>query len=492
MSESQFEKKEIVKKSADFDRWYTDVILKAELADYSPVKGCMVIRPYGFAIWENIQKEFDRMIKVAGVENAYFPLFIPYSFLKKEKEHVAGFSPQLAVVTIGGGEKLAEPLVVRPTSETIMYAMYAKWINSWRDLPILINQWNNIVRWERRTYLFLRTTEFLWQEGHTVHETKKEAMEFTLKALHWYKDLYEKFMAMFPIFGLKSQSEKFAGGLSTYAVEFLMPDGLALQGATSHFLGQNFSKVFNISFQNRQGKIDFAWQTSWGLSTRSIGGLIMAHGDDQGLVLPPNIAPIQVIIIPIKENSAIAKFCAEIADGLKKQHIRVKIDDRSEKTVGWKFNEWELKGVPIRIEVGDKEVESGQLTVVRRDTHKKSSFPLSNPSTSVHSEVHCELLGASLSHLFAEIQKDLYEKHKKFVTDNTYETDDYAEFKKIMKTKRGFLYAFWCGDASCEAKIKEETKASTRALPLAAKEERGSCIYCGKPSNYRWYFAQAY
>ncbi len=476
-----FEKKEIVKKSVNFDRWYTDVILKAELADYSPVKGCMVIRPYGYAIWEGIQREFDRMIKEAGVENAYFPLFIPYSFLEKEKEHVAGFSPQLAVVTHGGGEKLAEPLVVRPTSETIMYSMYAKWISSWRDLPVLINQWNNVVRWEKRTYLFLRTTEFLWQEGHTVHETKEEAVAFTLKALSWYQALCENYLAMYPLSGIKSESEKFAGGVNTYAVEFLMPDGLALQGATSHFLGQNFSKVFDISFQSRSGQRQFAWQTSWGLSTRVIGGLIMVHGDDQGLVLPPNIAPVQAVIIPIKNDPKLIEFCHKIKDALVPKDIRIKVDLRDEKTVGWKFNEWELKGVPVRIEVGKKEVESGKLTVYRRDIGQKFLLDLSN-------------LG-NLSQTLAEIQKNLYNRHKKLVEENTAVVSTFDEFKNIMKTKRGLLLSYWCGDSSCEAKIKAETKATTRVLPLSAKDEKdkeGRCIYCGKSASKRWYFAQAY
>lgn len=474
-----FEKKQITKKSVDFDRWYTDVILKAELADYSPVKGCMVIRPYGYAIWENIQKEFDRMTKTAQVENAYFPLFIPLSFLQKEKEHIKGFSPQLAIVTHGGGEKLAEPLVVRPTSETIMYSMYAKWISSWRDLPVLINQWNNVVRWEKRTFLFLRTTEFLWQEGHTAHETQEQAIDFALKALDWYKTLYEDYLAMYPIVGVKSESEKFAGGKKTYAVEILMPDGLALQGATSHNLGQNFAEVFNITFQNREGKEDFVWQTSWGLSTRSIGGLIMSHGDDQGLILPPNIAPIQIVIIPIRPNCPITQFC----DGLKKQleekGIRVKIDDREEKTVGWKFNEWELKGVPIRIEVGEREVESNKLTVYRRDLSTKEQISSLSP------------LGY-LNDLLKSIQNSLFAKRKIFVEDNTHQVDDYTKFKEIMTTKKGLIQAFWCEDTICEQKIKEETKATTRVLPLDAREENGKCIYCGKKASHRWYFAQAY
>lgn len=474
-----FEKKAITKKSVDFDRWYTDVILKAELADYAPVKGCMVIRPYGYAIWENIQKALDGMIKKGGVENAYFPLFIPYSFLKKEKEHVEGFSPQLAVVTIGGGEKLSEPLVVRPTSETIMYAMYAKWVSSWRDLPILINQWNNVVRWEKRTYLFLRTTEFLWQEGHTAHESEKEALDFTLRALHWYKRLYEEYLAISPIVGVKSESEKFAGGKKTYAVELLMPDGKALQGATSHNLGQNFSKVFKIAFQNREGRNDFVWQTSWGLTTRSIGALIMSHGDDQGLILPPKVAPIQVVIIPISQNRAIAKYCDNLKKSLEEERIRVKVDDREEKTVGWKFNEWELKGVPIRVEVGKSEIKSGELTVYRRDNNEKLKMRKAK-------------LISDLSDLLDKIQRNLYEARKRFMEDNTHKIDDYGEFKEIMKTKKGLLYAFWCESSTCEAKIKEETKATTRVLPLEAKEERGRCIYCGRSAKNRWYFAQAY
>lgn len=474
-----FEKKEIKKKSTEFDKWYTDVILKAKLADYAPVKGCMVIRPYGYAIWESIQRVFDVMIKAAGVENAYFPIFIPYSFLQKEKKHVEGFSPQLAVVTHGGGEKLAEPLVVRPTSETVMYDMYAKWVSSWRDLPVLINQWNNVVRWEKRTYLFLRTTEFLWQEGHTAHETEGEAEKFALQALDWYKSIYEDYMAIYPLVGIKSESEKFAGGKKTWAVELLMPDGKALQGATSHNLGQNFAKVFKIQFQNREGKNDFVWQTSWGLSTRSIGGLIMVHGDDQGLVLPPKIAPVQVVIVPISDDPRIISFCDKLEQDLKKQNLIVKTDNRWEKTIGWKFNEWELKGAPVRVELGLKELESGELTIFRRDTNEKLKIKTGNLKTEIPK-------------LLDDIQKSLYGKSKKFVEDNTHEVSDYEVFKEIMKTKRGLIKAFWCEDAGCEAKIKGETKASTRLLPLDAGQEKGECIYCKKPSIHRWYFAQAY
>ncbi len=485
MLSEQSVKKEIAKKSVNFDRWYTDVILKAELADYAPVKGCMIIRPYGYAIWEHIVKAFDEMIKKAGVENAYFPVFIPISFLQKEKEHIQGFSPQLAVVTVGGGEKLAEPLVVRPTSETVMYAMYSKWISSWRDLPLLINQWNNIVRWEKRTFLFLRTTEFLWQEGHTVHETKKEAFNFALKALDWYRQIYQNYLAISPIVGVKSASEKFAGGDTTWAVELLMPDGLALQGATSHYLGQNFAKVFHISFQNRQGKNEYVYQTSWGLSTRSIGALIMAHGDDHGLVLPPAIAPIQVIIIPIKQNQKIINYCANLKKELEKQDARVKIDERMEKTVGWKFNEWELKGVPIRIEVGEQEVEKNILTVFRRDTGAKTRFLLKSLT--------------SLKNLLFQIQANLLDKTTRFSRKNTSDIDSYDQFKEIMRTKKGLLYAFWCEDPICEKKIKDETKATTRVLPLEAVNKKspffnkeGKCVYCGKPASNRWYFAQAY
>jgi prolyl-tRNA synthetase len=475
---SSFDKRLIAKKSEDFDRWYTDVILQAELADYSPVKGCMVIRPYGYAIWENVQKIFDAMTKTGGVENAYFPLFIPLSFLLKEKDHVEGFSPQLAIVTHGGGEKLAEPLVVRPTSETIMYSMYSKWISSWRDLPLLINQWNNVVRWEKRTFLFLRTTEFLWQEGHTVHETEKDAVDFTLRALEWYRRLYEDYFGIYTIVGIKSESEKFAGGVKTYAIELLMPDGLALQAATSHYLGQNFSKVFGISFQNREGKNDFGHQTSWGLSTRSIGGLIMSHGDDQGLVLPPRLAPIQVVIVPVKNEEKILKYCEKLKDDLDKQEIRAKVDVRETKSMGWKLNEWELKGVPVRVVVGQKEMENGQLSVLRRDTMEKILMPVSSIK--------------EISNLLEKIQKNLFETRRKFVLDHIKKVDDYEVFKETMKKEKGLLYAFWCEKSSCELKIKEETKASTRVLPLEAKVEKGKCIYCGAPAFHRWYFAQAY
>ena len=479
-----FEKKEITKKSQDFARWYNDVVLKAELADYGTVKGCMVIRPYGFALWENIQKVLDSMIKRAGVPNAYFPLFIPESFLRKEKEHIQGFSPQLAVVTIGGGEELKEKLVVRPTSETVMYSMFSKWITSWRDLPFKINQWCNIVRWEQRTYLFLRTTEFLWQEGHTAHATEKEAIREVLARLSDYKTLYEDYLAMPAVSGVKSESEKFPGAKDTYTLEFLMPDGKVLQGCTSHNLGQNFAKVFGVSFQDKDGRRQFVWQTSWGLSTRAIGGLIMTHGDDNGLILPPKIAPIQVVIIPI--TNLCLKICQKLKEELGKEGIRVEIDDREEQTVGWKFNEWELKGVPLRVEVGEKEIEAGEVTVVRRDTGENVKCQM------MSSKVETSNVKSEIQNLLGEIQENLYLRAKKFLEENTHEVESYEEFKKIMETKRGFLKFFWCQGRTCEEKIKRETHASPRLLPLSAKKENGRCLICGRPAPFRWFFSQAY
>lgn len=480
----QFEKKELKKKSVNLSDWYTDVILKAELADYAPVKGCMVIRPYGYALWEAVQEALNQMMKSAGVQNAYFPLFIPQSLLEKEKQHVEGFSPELAVVTIAGGEELKDPLVVRPTSETIMYAMYAKWVHSWRDLPILINQWNNVVRWEKRTYLFLRTTEFLWQEGHTVHETEDQAIDMVMKALEWYRRIYEEYFAMPVILGRKSEGEKFAGAKKTLTIEALMPDGKALQGATSHNLGQNFSKPFEISFQNKEGKLEFVWQTSWGLSTRSLGALFLTHGDDSGVVLPPNIAQIQVVIMPIlRKDSTNAKellaYCDEMKDELIEKGVRVRIDAREEPSAGRRFNEWEVKGVPLRFEVGEKELEAKSVTVARRDTGEKQT-------------IGCDKISVTTRKLLGDIQTALFTKAKKFLTDNTHDVGTFEEFKKIMSTTRGFIRAFWCEEAGCEAEIKAETKASTRCLPLDAKNEKGTCVHCGKPAPHRWIFAQAY
>ncbi len=478
-----FEKKELKKKSENLSDWYTDVILKAKIADYAPVKGCMVIRPYGYAVWEATQDALNRMMKSAGIENAYFPLFIPHSLLEKEKEHVKGFSPELAVVTIGGGEKLKDPLVVRPTSETIMYDMYAKWVHSWRDLPVLINQWNNVVRWEKRTYLFLRTTEFLWQEAHTAHESEKEAIDMVMKGLDWYRQIYEDYFAMPVVLGRKSETEKFAGAKTTFTVEALMPDGKALQGGTSHNLGQNFSKAFEISYQTKDGKTDVVWQTSFGFSTRSLGGLFLTHGDDSGLILPPKIAPIQVVIIPIYKGDEgrekLLDYCGEIRDALVGQGMRVRLDDRENQSVGRKFNEWEVKGVPVRLEIGSKEMTDRAVTIARRDTGQK------------HVVERKDFLPL-IEKILKDIQSELFAKAKVFLEANTRDVSQFSEFEEIMRTTRGFIRAFWCEDASCEAAIKEKTKASTRCLPLDAEKEKGICVHCGKPAVHRWLFGQSY
>jgi prolyl-tRNA synthetase len=479
--EKIFEKKELIKKSENFSEWYIDVILKSELADYAPVRGCMVLKPYGYSIWENIQKILDEEIKKAGVKNAYFPLFIPESLLRKEKEHVKGFSPELAVVTIGGGEELKEKLVVRPTSETIIYEMFAKWIHSWRDLPLKINQWVNVVRWEKRTRFFLRTTEFLWQEGHTVHATHEEAFEEVMRALKMYVDFYRHCLAIDGIYGKKSESEKFPGAKDTFTFEMLMPDGKALQGCTSHDLGQNFAKVFNIKFKGKDGKEKIAWQTCWGLSTRCIGAMIMVHGDDAGLIIPPKVAPIQVIIVPIFQGEKIDKKLEKEVENLKNilKNFKVEADLRKEYSPGWKFNEWELKGVPLRIEIGPRELREKRATLVRRDTGErlKSSF---------------STLPKRVKKVLELIQENLFLRSQRFLKENTREVKSFEEFKEIIETKKGFIKAFWCENPNCEAKIKEETKATTRCLPLEAPEEKGKCIYCGKRAKRKWVFAQAY
>ena len=478
--EKVFEKKHLVKKSENFSQWYVDVILKAGLADYAPVRGCQVIKPYGFAIWENIQNILDAKIKEAGVKNAYFPLFIPEKFLKKEKEHIKGFSPELAVVTIGGGKTLKEKLIVRPTSETVIYQMFSQWIKSWRDLPLMINQWCNVVRWEMRPRLFLRTTEFLWQEGHTVHQTHQEALEEVNRALKIYVDFYRDYLAIDGIFGKKSESEKFPGAKDTYTYEMLMPDGKALQGCTSHDLGQNFAKVFNIKFLDKKGKEKIAWQTCWGLSTRSIGALIMVHGDDNGLIIPPKIAPIQIIIISIFGKKIADKILEEKIKKVKEilKNFKVGVDLRKEYSIGWKFNEWELKGVPLRIEIGQKEIKEKKVSLVRRDNNERISASF-------------ESLAEVVKETLDSIQKNLFLKSAQYLKENTREVFEYKDFVDIMKKEKGFLKAFWCEDAKCEAKIKEETKATTRVLPSLSKE-KGKCIYCGKSAKRKWIFAQAY
>ncbi|MGC8930072.1 MAG: proline--tRNA ligase [Dictyoglomus sp.] len=473
---------ELTSQKEDFSKWYTEVVLKADLVDYSPVKGCMVIKPYGYAIWENIQRILDEKIKETGHVNAYFPLFIPKSFLEKEAEHVEGFSPQVAWVTKGGDEDLFEPLAVRPTSEAIICSMYSKWIQSWRDLPILINQWANVVRWEKETRPFLRTTEFLWQEGHTAHRTFEEAEEEALRMLNVYKEFVENDLAIPVIAGKKTENEKFAGALHTYSIEVLLADGRALQAGTSHNLGQHFAKAFDIMFQDVDGERKYVWQTSWGVSTRLIGALIMTHGDDYGLVLPPRVAPYQIVIIPIWKNETdkvkVYNYIDEIYEVLKK-YFRVKVDRDEEHTPGWKFNEWELKGVPVRLEIGPKEVEKQEIYVARRDLRTKISIRREN-------------MIQDLENLLKDIQKTLFERALKFREENTYEINNFEEFKKIMDTKRGFVKASWCGDGECELKIKELTGATIRNIPLDWKEEEGKCILCGRETKIKALFAKAY
>lgn len=464
--------------NTDLSEWYNDVVLKSELADYAPVKGCMIIRPYGYALWEGIQKFMDPLIKEHGVKNAYFPLFIPMHYLEKEKEHVEGFTPQLAVVTIGGGKKLEEALAVRPTSETIMYDMYKKWTNSWREMPVLINQWCNIVRWEKRTYIFLRTSEFLWQEGHCAHLTHEENMETVMWALNMYEKTYNELLGIYGIKGIKSASEKFPGAGNTYTIECLMPNGKSLQAGTSHDLAQNFSKSFDWTVQDQNKDKIYPYQNSWGFSTRSIGGLILAHGDENGLKLPPNIAPIQVVIIPIPGHKNALDKSKEIFEVLKKD-FRVELDSYDGETAGYKFNHWELKGVPLRLEIGDRDVAAETVVLVRRDTGEKIT-------------VGIDKLNSSITKILADIQDSLFANHKKFTEDHTYTIDSYDEFKKIMDTTRGFIKAHWCGNPECEAEIKTETKATTRCLPLDAPEEEGKCIRCGQPSHHRWIFGLSY
>lgn len=462
----------------ELSEWFTDIILKSELADYAPVKGCMVIRPYGYALWEGIQQFLDKLIKEKGVKNAYFPLFIPMHYLQKEKEHVEGFSPQLAVVTIGGGEELTEKLAVRPTSETIMYDMYKKWTSSWRELPILINQWCNIVRWEKRTYLFLRTSEFLWQEGHCAHLTHEESNDMVMWALDTYEKTYNELMAMYGIKGKKSQSEKFPGAGDTFTFECMMPNGKALQACTSHDLGQNFSRSFDWTVQDKNGEKAYPWQNSWGLSTRAIGGLIMAHGDENGLKLPPQIAPIQVVVVPIPGHKTALNKAKEIFLELKKTY-RVELDLTEGETAGFKFNKWELKGVPLRIEIGDRDVTANSVILTRRDNSEKITLLIEN-------------LNSKISPILDDIQNSLYSAHKRFTEEHTFSVDSYDEFKKIMEGNRGFIKAHWCENSDCEAEIKKDTKATTRCLPLDTPEEEGKCIRCGKASHHRWLFALSY
>ena len=473
---------EITPQSEDFSRWYLDVVRRAELADYSPVKGCMVIRPYGYAIWELMQRALDDRFKATGHVNAYFPLFIPETLLRKEAAHVEGFAPQVAWVTHGGEEELEERLVVRPTSEAIIGTMYAKWIQSWRDLPLLVNQWGNVVRWEKVTRPFLRTTEFLWQEGHTAHETEQEAEDEALRMLGVYKDFAETELAMPVIDGRKSESEKFAGAVRTYSIEALMGDARALQAGTSHHLGQNFAKVFDITFQARDKSVQYVWQTSWGMSTRMVGGVIMTHGDDSGLILPPRVAPYQVVIVPIQRGNwreTVLPHAQSVQADLTAAGVRVMLDDRDAYTPGWKFAEWELRGVPLRLEIGPKDIEKSQVMLARRDTREKFTAPR-------------DQLVARIPETLSQIQSSLFERARRFQEERTTRTSSYEEFVRIMQGRPGFVIAPWCGRRPCEDDIKSETQATIRTLPLDGSPTSGTCLKCGAPAQEEAYFAKAY
>jgi prolyl-tRNA synthetase len=474
---------EITRQSENFSQWYLDVVRRAELADYTEVKGCMAIRPYGYAIWELIQQAFDKRFKATGHVNAYFPLFIPANLLNKEKEHVEGFTPQVAWVTKGGDEDLAEPLAIRPTSEVIIGTCYAKWIKSWRDLPVLINQWANVVRWEKVTRPFLRTTEFLWQEGHTAHETEQEALDETLKILKLYKDVAENVLGMSVLDGLKSESEKFAGADRTYSIEALMGEGRALQAGTSHLLGQNFAKAFDITFQARDKTLQHVWTTSWGVSTRLIGGLIMTHGDDNGLILPPKVAPYQVVIVPIPKGNwqeTVLPKCREIADALRAAGIRVMLDDRDAYTPGWKYAEWELRGVPLRLEVGPRDIQNNQVFSSRRDVKAKAALPIDG-------------LPGAVRTLLDTIQADLQARSRAFREEHTTRVDTYDEFKAAMDGRPGFVVVPWAHNAANEAQVKTDTQATLRNVPFSEGTPAGKrCMFSGAPADVYAYFAKAY
>ena len=488
--------KGLTSRNTDYSQWYNELVSKADLAEHSSVRGCMVIKPYGYSIWEKMQSVLDQMFKDTGHSNAYFPLFIPKSYFSKEASHVDGFATECAVVThyrlkndghgnivVDENAKLEEELIVRPTSETIIWNTYKGWIQSYRDLPILVNQWANVVRWEMRTRLFLRTAEFLWQEGHTAHATAEEAIEETELMLDVYAQFAENWMALPVVRGKKTPNERFAGALDTYCIEALMQDGKALQAGTSHFLGQNFAKAFDVKFTNKEGKIDYVWATSWGVSTRLIGALIMAHSDDQGLVLPPKLAPIQVVIVPIYKNeeelNAISKIADQLSADLKKLGISVKYDDRDTQRPGFKFAEYEMKGVPVRVAIGGRDLENGTVEIARRDTGEKQTV------TQVG-------LDTFINDLLADIQQNIYQKALKFRQENTRKADTYAEFKRLLDEAPGFISAHWDGTPETEQKIKEETKATIRCIPLNNQAEEGKCILTGKPSGQRVLFARAY
>ncbi len=490
--------KNLTTRSEDYSKWYNELVVKADLAENSGVRGCMVIKPYGYAIWEKMQAELDRMFKETGHQNAYFPLFVPKSMFEAEEKNAEGFAKECAIVThyrlkndpdkpgklmVDPNAKLEEELIVRPTSEAIIWSTYKGWVQSYRDLPLLINQWANVVRWEMRTRLFLRTAEFLWQEGHTAHATRQEAVEESEKMMNVYADFAENFMAIPVVKGLKTETERFAGAEETYCIEALMQDGKALQAGTSHFLGQNFAKAFDVKFANAEGKQEYVWGTSWGVSTRLMGALVMTHSDDQGLVLPPNLAPIQVVIVPIYKSdeqlATITEAVTALVGQLKKLKISVKFDDRTTQKPGFKFAEWELKGVPIRIAVGPKDLENGTFEVARRDTLTKEV-------------VAKEGIAAYINDLLEQIQNDLFAKALEYRNTHITEVNSFEEFKDILESKGGFISAHWDGTAATEEKIKDLTKATIRCLPLDQDEEVGSCVLTGNPSSRRVFFAKAY
>ncbi len=489
--------KDFSTRSDNYSQWYNDLVIKAGLAENSAVRGCMVIKPYGYAIWERIQSVLDKMFKDTGHSNAYFPLFIPKSFFSREASHVEGFAKECAVVThyrlknspdgkgivVDDEAKLEEELIIRPTSETIIWDTYRDWIKSYRDLPLLINQWANVVRWEMRTRLFLRTAEFLWQEGHTAHATSEEAVLEAQTMLNVYADFAESWMALPVVRGVKSPAERFAGAIDTYAIEALMQDGKALQAGTSHFLGQNFAKAFDVKFLSKENQLEYVWATSWGVSTRLMGALIMAHSDDNGLVLPPKLAPIQVAIVPVFKNNEqlamISETVLPIKKALENRGISVKYDDRDTQKPGWKFSEYEFKGVPVRITIGPRDIEQGTVEVARRDTLEKDILQITD-------------IDIKIEHLLDQIQKNLYDRALSFRENSTIRVDSYDEFKRVLDDKGGFILAHWDGTAETEAKIKEETKATIRVIPLNNPQEEGKCIYTGKPSPQRVIFARAY
>ena len=468
----------ITPRDVDFSQWYTDVILKSQLVDYAPVRGCMIMRPYGYAIWERIREEMDKRFKETGHENGYMPMLIPESLLLKEAEHVEGFAPEVAWVTQGGSEKLQERLAIRPTSETIFCAMYSKWVSSWRDLPMKYNQWCSVMRWEKSTRPFLRTSEFLWQEGHTIHATAEEAQEETMKMLEVYREVAEDELAMPVLVGQKSDKEKFAGARATYSMEAMMQDGKALQAGTSHNFGTNFAEAYNIQFSNKEGKLEYVYETSWGVSTRLIGAIIMTHGDERGLKLPPRIAPIQVVIVPIAAHKGgVLEKCAEVQKALEAEGIRVKLDDRDTLSPGFKFNDWELKGVPVRLEIGPRDLENGQCVLFRRDTYEKQTVKLDELTTAIPA-------------LLDDIQKTMYQLALEFQQAHIHEAHDLDELGKAVDG--GFAKAMWCGDRACEDKIKEQFNATSRNMPFDQTAIDDHCVCCGKPAKKLIYFAKAY